>query len=171
MSVLSDKWIRKMSNEEEMISPFEEKQVRGNSISYGLSSFGYDARVSDEFKNGGNVGNVRSLLSKFEKDVINVDRRVNLLYSAITGDVLRIFPIPNDRNNTWVSNNNIQPANFKGQDSIFVRQLLPVYIQTLSESTSTKDFTTANQLLNGITDFQKKYGSAVYPSKNKRDSY
>ena len=50
MSVLSDKWIRKMSLEEDMISPFEEKQVRGNSISYGLSSFGYDARVSEEFK-------------------------------------------------------------------------------------------------------------------------
>jgi len=50
MSVLSDKWIRKMSKEEEMISPFEEKQIRGNCISYGLSSFGYDARVSDEFK-------------------------------------------------------------------------------------------------------------------------
>ena len=50
MSVLSDKWIRKMSKEEDMISPFEEKQIRGDSISYGLSSFGYDARVSDEFK-------------------------------------------------------------------------------------------------------------------------
>ena len=50
MSVLSDKWIRKMSKEEGMISPFEEKQVRGDSISYGLSSFGYDARVSNEFK-------------------------------------------------------------------------------------------------------------------------
>ena len=50
MSVLSDKWIKKMSKEYNMISPFEEKQVRGNSISYGLSSFGYDARVSDEFK-------------------------------------------------------------------------------------------------------------------------
>ena len=50
MSVLSDKWIRKMSNENKMISPFEEKQIRGNSISYGLSSFGYDARVSEEFK-------------------------------------------------------------------------------------------------------------------------
>ena len=50
MSVLSDKWIRKMSKEQDMISPFEEKQVRGKSISYGLSSFGYDARVSDEFK-------------------------------------------------------------------------------------------------------------------------
>ena len=50
MTVLSDKWIRKMSKENGMISPFEEKQVRGESISYGLSSYGYDARVSDEFK-------------------------------------------------------------------------------------------------------------------------
>ena len=50
MTVLSDKWIRKMSTEQGMISPFEEKQIRGESISYGLSSFGYDARVSDEFK-------------------------------------------------------------------------------------------------------------------------
>ena len=50
MTVLSDKWIRRMSKEENMISPFEEKQIRGDSISYGLSSFGYDARVSEEFK-------------------------------------------------------------------------------------------------------------------------
>ena len=50
MSVLSDKWIRKMSLKHEMITPFEEKQIRGDSISYGLSSFGYDARVSNEFK-------------------------------------------------------------------------------------------------------------------------
>ena len=50
MTVLSDKWIKKMSNEEGMITPFEEKQIRGDSISYGLSSFGYDARVSNEFK-------------------------------------------------------------------------------------------------------------------------
>ena len=50
MSVLSDKWIKKMSKENEMISPFEEKQVRGNNISFGLSSYGYDARVSNEFK-------------------------------------------------------------------------------------------------------------------------
>ena len=39
-----------MSREKSMISPFEEKQIRGKSISFGLSSFGYDARVSDEFK-------------------------------------------------------------------------------------------------------------------------
>ena len=50
MSVLSDKWIKKMASDHNMISPFIEKQVRGNKISYGLSSFGYDARVSSEFK-------------------------------------------------------------------------------------------------------------------------
>ena len=50
MSVLSDKSIRKLVLEEGMISPFEDKQVRDGKISYGLSSFGYDARVSEEFK-------------------------------------------------------------------------------------------------------------------------
>ena len=50
MSVLSDKTIRKLSIEEDMIFPFEDKQVREGKISYGLSSFGYDARVSEEFK-------------------------------------------------------------------------------------------------------------------------
>ena len=50
MTVLSDKWIKKMSKNHNMISPFEENQVRGNKISFGLSSFGYDARVSNEFK-------------------------------------------------------------------------------------------------------------------------
>ena len=50
MSVLSDKWIKKMAKEKEMIKPFIEKQVGSNNISYGLSSFGYDARVSNEFK-------------------------------------------------------------------------------------------------------------------------
>ena len=50
MSVQSDKWIKKMAKDHLMISPFVEKQVRGDKISYGVSSYGYDARVSNEFK-------------------------------------------------------------------------------------------------------------------------
>jgi dCTP deaminase len=54
MSVCSDRWIRKMSQEHGMIEPFIDGQVRsadhGRIISYGLSSYGYDLRVSDEFK-------------------------------------------------------------------------------------------------------------------------
>ena len=50
MAVKSDKWIRKMALEHGMIEPFSEKQVREGVISYGLSSYGYDVRIADEFK-------------------------------------------------------------------------------------------------------------------------
>ena len=50
MAVMSDRWIRKMAQEQEMIKPFAENQVREGVISYGLSSYGYDLRVADEFK-------------------------------------------------------------------------------------------------------------------------
>ena len=111
----------------------------------------------------------KNIKSKFEKDVINVDQRVNLLYSAITGDVLRVFPIPNDSNNKWVSHNDLHQANFKGQDSVFVRQILPIYIQTLAEEKTTNNYEISDEILDGIITFQKKYGSAVYPSEHKID--
>jgi len=50
MAILCDKTIRRLAEEEGMIEPFEPKQVRNGAISYGLSSFGYDIRVGDEFK-------------------------------------------------------------------------------------------------------------------------
>jgi len=55
MSIKSDKWIKKMASESNMISPFSEDQVRENEegsriISYGVSSYGYDVRCSNEFK-------------------------------------------------------------------------------------------------------------------------
>ena len=50
MSILSDKWIRDQATANGMIEPFVEAQRRDGCISYGLSSYGYDARVADEFK-------------------------------------------------------------------------------------------------------------------------
>jgi dCTP deaminase len=50
MSIKSDKWIRTMAREHGMIEPFEDRQVRQGVVSYGLSSYGYDIRVADEFK-------------------------------------------------------------------------------------------------------------------------
>ena len=63
MSIKSDKWIKKMSLNEKMIKPFSENQVRidekGNKlISYGVSSFGYDVRCSNEFKVFTNIHSV-----------------------------------------------------------------------------------------------------------------
>jgi len=57
MSIKSDRWIKKMSLSNDMIKPFEEKQVDKSLISYGLSSYGYDIRVSDEYKIFTNVNN------------------------------------------------------------------------------------------------------------------
>ena len=50
MSIKSDQWIRRMADEHGLIEPFEPKQIRNGTISYGLSSYGYDLRVADEFK-------------------------------------------------------------------------------------------------------------------------
>jgi dCTP deaminase len=50
MSIKSDKWIRRMAREHRMIEPFVDDQVSAGVVSYGLSSYGYDIRVADEFK-------------------------------------------------------------------------------------------------------------------------
>jgi dCTP deaminase len=50
MSIKADKWIRRMALEHGMIAPFVDKQVGAGVVSYGVSSYGYDIRVADEFK-------------------------------------------------------------------------------------------------------------------------
>ena len=56
-SIKADRWIRQMALEHRMIEPFEDRQVRKGVISYGLSSYGYDIRVADEFKVFTNINN------------------------------------------------------------------------------------------------------------------
>ena len=57
MSIKSDKWIKRMSINNKMIDPFVESNIRSDVVSYGLSSYGYDIRVSDEYKIFTNVNN------------------------------------------------------------------------------------------------------------------
>ena len=57
--IKSDKWIRRMCREHRMIEPFAEKQVRDGTISYGVSSYGYDLRIADEFKIFTNINSTR----------------------------------------------------------------------------------------------------------------
>lgn len=57
MSVKPDHWIRKMAIDHKMIEPYVDEQVRNGSISYGVSAYGYDIRVSNEFKVFTNVHN------------------------------------------------------------------------------------------------------------------
>ncbi len=107
--------------------------------------------------------------NKFQKDLIKIDRRVGLLYSAIGGGILRIYPIPNNKNNKWVSQPETLNAGFKGTDSVFVRQSLPVYLQLLQASKKSGDYTETNKVLDGIKKFQRKFGAKVIPSQDKID--
>ena len=57
MTIQADRWITQMALEHRMIEPFEDRQVRAGVVSYGLSSYGYDIRVADEFKVFTNINN------------------------------------------------------------------------------------------------------------------
>ena len=99
MPVLSDKWIKRMAKEQEMISPFEEKQIRGNSISYGVSSYGYDARVADEFKIFTNV-NTEIVDPKNFKSTSFVSRKGSECIippnSFVLASTVEYFKVPED---------------------------------------------------------------------------
>lgn len=66
MSIKSDKWIKEFALKHKMIEPFEEKQIRKGVISFGLSSYGYDIRVADEFKVFTNINNTIVDPKKFD---------------------------------------------------------------------------------------------------------
>ena len=105
--------------------------------------------------------------NQFDKDFIETDRRVNLLYNALQGKILRIFPIPGDENNKWVSFPEAAEAGFKGMDSVYTRQILPMYFTALRSAKETGDYEQATELLNSIKSFQKKFGAEVIPSERK----
>jgi len=107
---------------------------------------------------------------QFEKDFIETDRRVNLLYNALQGEILRIFPIPGHENDKWVSFPEAAEAGFKGMDSVYTRQILPMYFSALQTAKKTGDYSQANELLNSIKGFQKKFGGEVMPSEKKLET-
>ena len=100
MPVLSDKSIKKLAHEEEMISPFVDKQVRDGKISYGLSSFGYDARVADEFKIFHNVNSSVVDPKKFTSDNFVTKKSSEYIIippnSFALGTTIEVFKIQRD---------------------------------------------------------------------------
>ncbi len=66
MSIKPDHWIARMAKEHRMIEPFVDRQERDGTISYGLSSYGYDIRISDEFKIFSNVNSTVIDPKKFD---------------------------------------------------------------------------------------------------------
>ena len=98
MTVLSDKWIKKKA-QKGMIRPFVDKQVRKGKISYGLSSYGYDARVSNEFKIFTNVnsGIVDPKVFKKESFVTKIGKECIIPPNSFAlARTMEYFKIPDD---------------------------------------------------------------------------
>lgn len=104
---------------------------------------------------------------QFQKDFIETDKKVNLLYQAVQGKVLKIFPVPGDENNEWVSYPEVGEANLKGMDSVYTQQILPLYMNALRSARETGDYEKADQYLGSIKSYQEKFGSEVMPSEDK----
>jgi cytochrome c-type biogenesis protein CcsB len=111
-----------------------------------------------------------SVPNQFQKDFIEADKRVVLLNSALSGGILRIFPIPQDKNNKWISFLELNNSGIKGQDSAFVRNIIPIYFQSLQEGARTGGYKQADEMLENINKYQHVYGKEVMPSDQKVQS-
>lgn len=105
--------------------------------------------------------------NQFEKDFVETDKKVNLMESALSGRILKIFPIPNDANNKWVSSLELGEAGLKGMDSTYTKSVLPLYFGSLNNASQTGDYKNADDLVESINGFQKKFGGNVRPSDDK----
>lgn len=111
-----------------------------------------------------------SVPNQFQKDFIEADKKVNLLYSALSGQILRIFPVPYEPNNKWVSYLELNETNLTGIDSTYTKNILPLYMNALQLGQEKGNYKTADELLVSLENFQKKYGKTVRPSDEKINS-
>ena len=98
-SIKADRWIKKMALEHGMIEPFEDRQARDGVVSFGLSSYGYDIRVADEFKVFTNINSTVVDPKHFDAGFfvdVKADVRIIPPNSFALGRTVEYFRIPRD---------------------------------------------------------------------------
>lgn len=108
--------------------------------------------------------------NQFQKDFIKVHERFGLLEQALSGQILKIFPLLDDENNKWVSAVEYRGGQYQVQDSLyanFIRNALPYYLITAQKAIKTGDYKEADKLLEAFKQNQKNHGSEVLPSETK----
>jgi len=110
--------------------------------------------------------------SGIQTEFVETNERVSLLSSAIEGRSLKIFPVPNDENNKWISAFEYRKDGYdkKINDSIYgnyIQASFNYYLGNLNQDKQTKDFTKSNKLLAEFTKLQNKLGANVMLSEDK----
>lgn len=104
--------------------------------------------------------------NSFDKDVMKVDERVNVVYMVYIGDYLKIFPEPGNPNHKWHTAQEGSTL-MDTTEAGFVANILPVYYQEVLNAMNTGDWTAADENLGYIKLFQEKYGSKIIPARAK----
>ena len=109
----------------------------------------------------------------YQKEFKEADQRVNLLYNMIEGSSLKLFPVPNDDNNKWISPKENIDNNSLVKDSLysnFINTGFKTYLYMLNEDKKTSDFTQSDDVLSGILNTQYKFGGEIMLSSEKIDA-
>ncbi len=104
--------------------------------------------------------------NQFDKDVLKVDERVNIVYMMFMGEMFKIFPKPNDPNLKWYSPKS-SISSFEPTVAEAIREILINYFDGINKGLQTGDFKDADKYLKVISAYQKKYGASIIPSENK----
>ncbi len=108
----------------------------------------------------------QTLRNKLDKEIINVDERVNICYQIFNGDFLKIFPVPNDEHKSWVTHTDL-PVTMKKEESDFVNNILNLYYTEYNNSVLSGNWSKSDEYLGYIKKYQTTYGADIIPSKTK----
>ncbi len=109
----------------------------------------------------------KRIKGKFDKDVVNISGRVNLLFNTLNTENLRLFPLPGDKNHKWYSWRYISQFDFNKDDKNFAVNAIPLWTKEIFKANETGDYALADQILKAVDKYQHKFGSEVYPKGNK----
>ena len=109
----------------------------------------------------------KRIKGKFDKDIINISGRVNLLFNTLNTENLRLFPLPDDKEHKWYSWRDIAQFRFNEADKNFAVNAVPLWAKEIFKAKETGDYALADDILEGIGKYQHKFGKEVYPDENK----
>lgn len=99
-----------------------------------------------------------------DKEVVNLDERVNVFISILNGDLLRIYPKKGDKDNKWFAGND--NTAFVAQDTMILK-MHQMYLQSLVQAIETNDYSEADKFLGYIQDYQNEFGAEIIPATKK----
>ncbi|NOQ92575.1 MAG: cytochrome C biogenesis protein [Flavobacteriaceae bacterium] len=103
----------------------------------------------------------------YEKELLKVDEKVNILSMMFSGSLLKIIPDVNDPNNTWISNSDHSGHNHNTNESNVAETFFNAYKSSLSKAMKNNNYSDADKLVNELKDYQNKKGGSIMPSATK----